>query len=53
VIRGLWDEKFRPKKSYYEVQQILENLPNIPANNKTEEIVNWKMSALKKADPWA
>jgi hypothetical protein len=28
VIRGLWDEKFRPKKSYYKAQQILGNLPD-------------------------
>ena len=28
VIRGFWDEKFRPKKSYYNVQRILGNLPD-------------------------
>lgn len=33
VIRGLWDEKFRPKKSYYEVQQILEDLPDTVKNS--------------------
>ncbi len=28
VIRSFWDEKFRPKKSYYKAQQILGNLPD-------------------------
>ncbi len=28
VVRSFWDRKFRPKRSYYKTQQILESLPN-------------------------